>query len=202
MKKELYLIRHGMSTANQLGIIQGHDDFPLAGEGIRQSRLLQQYFIREGIRFDLAFASDLKRASETASIALAGLDICCCSELREMGLGVWEGRKISEVNADSEQWERWLNRPTQIEIEGSENMECAQQRVFSFIDGICRNRSFTRAAFFTHGGVICLFLAGITGSHLDLTWKFGHQNSAFSVVEFDSSYSLLGFNLQPHLESA
>jgi len=66
MEHKLTLLRHGLSTGNEKGIIQGQKDYPLAKEGIEQSRLLSQYWKDHDVSFDTIIASPLLRAKQTA----------------------------------------------------------------------------------------------------------------------------------------
>ena len=60
----LYLIRHGKTTYNEKGLLQGKSDIPLNEEGQKQSLLLHNYFLDKKV--DVCFSSPLKRALDTA----------------------------------------------------------------------------------------------------------------------------------------
>lgn len=64
--KHLYLVRHGQSEANVLGVLSGHTDHVLTDEGRAQAvRAGQQ---AKGLHIDYILASPLQRAHETAQI--------------------------------------------------------------------------------------------------------------------------------------
>ena len=61
-----YLVRHATSLWNEKGIIQGHKNPELSEAGIKEAEELARKF--KGVRFDLAYSSDLLRAKRTAEI--------------------------------------------------------------------------------------------------------------------------------------
>ncbi|MBU2615872.1 MAG: histidine phosphatase family protein [Nanoarchaeota archaeon] len=64
---KVYLIRHGESEGNKLGINQGQrNDFPLTEKGREQARKIGKRLAKEKI--SAIYSSDLKRAKETAEI--------------------------------------------------------------------------------------------------------------------------------------
>ncbi|MDD5091611.1 MAG: histidine phosphatase family protein [Candidatus Wallbacteria bacterium] len=196
--KTIYLIRHGLSTANDQGIVQGHQDFPLSPEGEKQAFELAAFFRKNRIEFDIVASSDLTRARKTAEIVCGSLDVVTES-LREMHLGVWEGRQVDELIAQSEMWEMWKHSPLLLKIEGAESLFDVQARAFSFIEEMCRNREFNSAAVFTHGGVIGLLLCGILNESLNNVWQHRHENTAFTVLEYSDTFIVKKVNQSPHL---
>jgi 2,3-bisphosphoglycerate-dependent phosphoglycerate mutase len=67
---KLVLLRHGESQWNQENRFTGWTDVPLAEKGVQEAREAGQTFKTEGISFDLAFTSVLKRANQTLHHAL------------------------------------------------------------------------------------------------------------------------------------
>jgi len=89
---DVYLVRHGETRENVLGIIQGQKDTLLNDMGRLQSQSAGE--LLRSIAFDTAFTSDLRRSSETAKIILNGRDevpLCPTSLLRERFMGDLEG---------------------------------------------------------------------------------------------------------------
>ncbi len=114
----LTILRHGQTTANAKGIIQGQQvHWPLTDIGAMQARMAHEELVRLAKEsesnfnyyFWRAYSSDLVRAKNTAEIALgrdpehpsSGALICHTEDLRlderlrEYALGVREGRSIS-----------------------------------------------------------------------------------------------------------
>lgn len=105
----LYLVRHGKTIMNTLGLVQGWSDSPLTEEGIDAARNAA-----EGLadtKFDYAYSSDRGRAIETAEIILkaskqsSDLPLITLPGLRETNFGGFEGEtsqymygKIAELH--------------------------------------------------------------------------------------------------------
>jgi broad specificity phosphatase PhoE len=88
----LWLVRHGESTWNVEGLAQGHnDEAELTERGLRQAAEAAAEFGYRPVR--AIYASDLRRARQTAAAfaAVLGLPVCTDARLRERSLGVLEG---------------------------------------------------------------------------------------------------------------
>ena len=88
----LWLVRHGQSTWNALGLAQGQSDQPrLTARGARQARDVTNQL--RGCPISAVYASDLQRAVATAAplAAALGLTVTRDPRLRERCLGVLEG---------------------------------------------------------------------------------------------------------------
>ncbi len=94
---EILFIRHGESTANQGGIIQGQGDYPLSQRGKEQARLTARAL--ENTPASCIYASPLKRAKETAKIINGphGSVLIELDELMEYDLGEFEGLTMAEI---------------------------------------------------------------------------------------------------------
>jgi 2,3-bisphosphoglycerate-dependent phosphoglycerate mutase len=72
---KLVLLRHGQSIWNLENLFTGWIDVDLSAQGLVEAREAGQLLRAEGIAFDLAFTSVLKRAIRTLWIALDELDM-------------------------------------------------------------------------------------------------------------------------------
>ena len=70
---KLVLLRHGESQWNQENRFTGWTDVPLAEKGLQEACEAGRTFKQEGLSFDLAFTSVLKRANQTLHYALEEL---------------------------------------------------------------------------------------------------------------------------------
>jgi 2,3-bisphosphoglycerate-dependent phosphoglycerate mutase len=96
----LWLIRHGESTWNALGLAQGHSDQPrLTHRGASQARYVANQL--RGLPIGAVYVSDLRRAVATAAplAAALGRQITRDPRLRERSLGVLEGTASVAVPA-------------------------------------------------------------------------------------------------------
>jgi 2,3-bisphosphoglycerate-dependent phosphoglycerate mutase len=71
---KLVLVRHGESQWNKENRFTGWVDVPLSDKGTEEARAAAQMIAAEGLTFDLAFTSVLKRAIKTLWIVLESLD--------------------------------------------------------------------------------------------------------------------------------
>lgn len=88
----LWLVRHGESTWNTLGLAQGWDDqAELTSRGRRQANEVATRFRDIPVR--AIYTSDLRRAQQTAAPLAdgAGVPVTLDTRLRERSLGVLEG---------------------------------------------------------------------------------------------------------------
>jgi broad specificity phosphatase PhoE len=65
---ELFLVRHGQSTANRDGILQGRSDAPLSELGRKQAAHLGAWFQERSSSWHAVYCSPLRRARDTASL--------------------------------------------------------------------------------------------------------------------------------------
>ncbi len=72
--KTVVLLRHGESTWNQENRFTGWTDVDLTERGVAEARRAGQQLGEEGLRFDVAYTSVLKRAIRTLWIVLDELD--------------------------------------------------------------------------------------------------------------------------------
>lgn len=94
----LWLIRHGESTWNALGLAQGHNDQArLTRRGMRQAAEAAARF--RGHRVRALYASDLRRALQTAAAFsdVLGLPVFADTRLRERSLGLFEGTASAAI---------------------------------------------------------------------------------------------------------
>ncbi len=97
--KRLFLIRHGQIMQHQEKIFIGQTDIPLSEKGREQAQSAAEELIRHGVSASRIYASDLSRALETAEIIgdRLGGTVISVPKLREMSLGEWDGKYISEI---------------------------------------------------------------------------------------------------------
>ena len=73
--KTLVLLRHGQSQWNQENRFTGWVDVPLSAQGMLEAKRAGELLRAEGLTFDVAYTSVLKRAVKTLWIALEELDL-------------------------------------------------------------------------------------------------------------------------------
>ncbi len=155
----IYYIRHGETSWNVEGRLQGAQDVPLNELGRKQAahagHILADLFVRDGRdRSTLAFVSSpLGRARSTMELVrrelkLPPADYGLDDRLREIGYGQWEGSTLAEMQAADREFfarrqaEKWTMSPP-----GGESYVAVQARVQSWYDSL---REDTVAV--AHGG--------------------------------------------------
>ena len=93
---ELYLLRHGRTTVNSQGRLQGRTDDPLDQLGEAQAAAVGSWASAHGLQFDAVVSSPLLRARQTAALAsgatLDQADAVATDELLlEMDYGPYDG---------------------------------------------------------------------------------------------------------------
>jgi broad specificity phosphatase PhoE len=162
---ELVVLRHGRTAWNETGRFQGHADIPLDETGRAQAQALRTYLA--GTVFARALASDLSRASETATIVLGerGPALERDARWREMRFGVWEGLTWAQiVERDPQLAGRPSTKPKFYTPEGGESFDelCVRVRdAVLDIDG--RANDGDRVLVATHAGPLHALLRVVLG---------------------------------------
>ncbi|KAK7497271.1 hypothetical protein BaRGS_00011565 [Batillaria attramentaria] len=127
----------GETAANKDMIIQGHTDVPLSDKGLEQARLVASRLKHE--HFTHIFASDLKRASQTAQAIAEANTACSCSvrldsRLRERKFGVFEGRTFKDLTAAAKNSKvHWAD----FTPDGAETFQNVRDRARQFFRELC-----------------------------------------------------------------
>jgi len=149
-------VRHGRTAWNGLRRFQGHSDIPLDAEGRAQASALAAHLRAE--RFDLAVASDLSRARETAQAILGerGPVLETDPDFREMRFGTWEGLTWEQIVAAHPELARdGEMRPKFYTPDGGESFDELVDRVRrAFERVIARLHDGEHALVVAHAGVL------------------------------------------------
>jgi broad specificity phosphatase PhoE len=163
--RTIFLARHGETEWNRLGRWQGATDIPLSEVGRAQARALGDRLRGRGI--GAAYASDLSRAHETATIIAGMLGLAAPAadaRLRERGYGRFEGLTREECEARfPEVWARYLadRRATPPEAEPqSEIIARATAALHDIASGTADGAS---VLVISHGGTIRSFASAAIG---------------------------------------
>eukprot|EP00873_Tetraselmis_striata_P045220 jgi/Tetstr1/465484/TSEL_010168.t1 len=112
-EKEVVFVRHGLSTWNQEGRIQGDtDESTLTPGGEEQARMVKDALI--DIPFDSCFSSPIMRARRTAEIVWEGRDgeLVYLDNLREANLSILQGMRNVDAEVEHpELFNTWREMP-------------------------------------------------------------------------------------------
>jgi broad specificity phosphatase PhoE len=182
----LLLARHGQSEWNQVRRFQGVNDVGLSDTGRAQAEALGRA-VRRGYRVAAAYVSPMRRALETAEIALAGTAIprVPLPDLRELSLGEWEGRTVDEVRAlHGDPFHAWVRAPLDCPPPGGEALPEVSARVQRAIARIGEDhRNGDDVLVVAHGGVISVYLCQLLGVSFNALWRLRIDNGSLSIAE-------------------
>ena len=126
MSMRLFLVRHGLSSFNKKGLIQGRiDESYLTNEGYKQAKLTGN--ILNEIEFDQIYSSPLKRAADTAKeiekCFKENFDIHFDKNLLEVDLHKWSGLTSEDIkNKYKDSYLIWKNDPEKLELKNKDNI--------------------------------------------------------------------------------
>lgn len=185
---KILLIRHGESLGNANKLYLGHTDLDLSKLGYRQAEVAAQYLKDEKI--DAIYSSDLKRAMNTAKphAKLRGISVIPRSELREIYLGDWEGKKIDELLTLDSFIHGWRESFGTFTLPGGECVLDAAKRFRSAVIKIAEAESGKTVLIAAHAAVIRSFWCLI--SELDpKSWASESAfptNTSITTVYYDN----------------
>jgi broad specificity phosphatase PhoE len=198
----LFLVRHGFSTGNRDGRIQGQWDTELTTDGRRQAgatgRFLAHYFAGMGWRVNALYSSDLRRAWHTAEVIGRYLHLTPIRVpgLREMHAGLVEGMTTEEWQALYPEVEQGWRDRTDLDFgwPGGETRRQLVERVTNTIKSIvARHAPLDNVVAVTHGGVIRAYLNNsVTRSAALVDAEMGAGNCSISQIQYDAHGGQIG----------
>lgn len=201
MPKKIILIRHGETEYNRKGRWQGWTDMPLNKKGIQQAKQLAERFHNEII--DALFASDLKRALQTAESLAKRLDIKTIptKKLRERNMGIFEGMDWKEAQEKHKSlFKKFIDhRNETFKDHGGETIKEVNMRIKLFIKEIRKKHKDKAVAIVTHGGTKFHILK-LLAKEMPEDLKFG--NTAITILKKDrwGEYRITMLSDTSHLE--
>ena len=175
------LARHGETNDNLQPIrFQGFRDTPLNDTGRAQAHQLAARVAALERPIRSLWASDLRRARETAEIvgAQIGLEPRLDPRLREANRGVWEGRLFIDVKREEpEQFAAWMRAGPGWRFPGGESLREQQDRVLAALTDIEASAELPALAV-CHGGSIRVMLCLRDPRGLDAFHTFEVPNVA------------------------
>ncbi len=182
----VYLLRHGQSVWNSEGRAQGQMESELSLLGRSQAARLAR--VLAGVRLRAVYSSPLTRAFETALAVAAphGLSVVTDGDLREIGLGAWEGLTSAQITGRfGDMIARRRQDPEGVVPPGGESLSQVQVRVMGALQTILGWHPDATIAVVAHGAVNKMVLLSALGAPLDSYWRLRQDNGAINIVEFD-----------------
>ena len=149
--RTLYLLRHGMTEANERRVYCGRTDLPLSEGGRKQA--LETATRRSLPDCDLYLSSGMARADETLSILTGRQADRVLPALSEMDFGRFEMLDYDTLKQDAD-YRRWIEEATgRFACPGGESAEAFRRRVLSAGEALLA-LAWESALVVCHGGVI------------------------------------------------
>lgn len=190
---ELLLIRHGRTEWNDQTRYIGWQDVGLNDAGRQQAGALAQHL--GGRSIDVIYASDLKRAAETASTIGQRLDINITPDprLREACFGVFEGLTFDEAQAQfPDVIASWLADWDQPPP-GAESFRDFGTRVNSFMENLKTGHDGQAVLVVSHGGVIREILRQSLGLPPKGHWFFKIDNGSLTEIILYEDHTMVNY---------
>lgn len=163
----IYLTRHGETEWNLESRIQGFLDSKLTKKGRADAEKLALRL--RDVDFDIAFSSTQGRAIETAEIIIGDRDIEIVKilELRELGVGNWEGMLYEDIKKNhADEFEIYVTKPHIYEPKnGGEDFYDLEKRITIFMDNLMKLNS-ENVLIVTHGVTYLMLLNMFDGNEL------------------------------------
>jgi len=182
---DIYLIRHTQAEGNLFRFMQGQCDTDVSEKGRLQVEALAQRF--RSIHIDAVYSSDLYRTRYTA-IAPArwdNLPVIPVPALREVNMGIWEGRFFGELSRlYPEDMDKFRHNVSAWKVEGGESCdEIVARALPAFIDIAEKNDGRTIAVV-SHGMTIRCLMAAIRG--IDYNEQRFVNNTGVSLLHYEN----------------
>lgn len=130
---KLYVVRHGQTDQNVLGLVQGDTESDLTEKGIEDAKALRE--LVETLNIDVVVSSPLRRAVDTAKLITNNKhEILIDDRLIERDFGLSEGKPVDE-ELTIKYWDFKLN----TDINQVEKVRDLMFRITEFIEDM-RNR--------------------------------------------------------------
>ena len=139
-----------------------------------------------GQALDALYASDLRRAGETAEAIgqMTGLAVHYDPRLREINQGDWQGLLVTEIERRyPDLFRRWQEAPLTVTVPGGESIAQMQERVLAAVEDIARQHSDQRVAIVAHKLPISVIKCRYQGIPLERIWELIPPNAEWEVVE-------------------
>ncbi len=200
--KELYIIRHGETELNRLGIVQGRGvNTDLNETGKAQAAAFFNHY--KHIPFDHIYTSALKRTHQTAQGFIdLGLPWDQLEGLDELAWGDWEGKPNTEEarRAFKEIVELWQGGNYDAKFEGGESPNDVLFRLTKAIDVIKSGTEEKCVLVCMHGRAMRLLLCYLLAKPMSEMGDFPHQNTTLYRLKYDDDkFEVIDFNNTDHL---
>lgn len=181
--KKVYWIRHGQSEGNVIQKHYGMWPVPLTEKGIADAAAAGQRL--KNISFTKVYSSDMKRAVQTAQIALPGYDLILDERLREIEVGDLAGYTMKECEGKyGAEYLRNFKVHNFLDY-GGENHAMHYARLSDFMRDLETEDDDAVIAVFSHGGTMRCMLEYVLHTQGGLPVRF--KNGGVIMSEYEDN---------------
>lgn len=182
----LIIARHGRTTLNAQGRLQGRVDTHLDHTGHRQAQAIAEAVMQQVGEVTEVICSPLQRARQTA--AAFGRAVQVDERWIELDYGVLDGVPVAEVPADI--WQRWRHDPS-FAPEGGESHEALHRRVRAACADLADRVRHEHVVVVTHVSPIKAAVTWALGLDETLPWRGFVDQASITRIGIDSQGPLL-----------
>ena len=202
--KTLYIIRHGETDLNKLGIVQGRGmNTDLNAYGQQQAQAFYESY--KDVPFDKIYTSTLKRTHQTVhSFIRSGIPWTQHPGLDELAWGIYEGQESSDLTraAFRSMTNNWMRGELHHKFEQGESPLEVKERQLIALDNLVENSQDETILICMHGRALRLFLCLLTELPLSKMDAFPHLNTSLYKVQYDGfKFQITDFNNVDHLKN-
>ncbi|RNC69227.1 MAG: alpha-ribazole phosphatase [Desulfuromonadales bacterium] len=184
-KTRIHLIRHGEVEGAGVPRYNGHTDVALSERGRAQYHALKERF--NGARIAACYTSDLFRCAWGAEVLGSHLGVAPVRtpELREMGVGIWEGKSWAELMEQyPDQWRARLADIVNYRVPEGESVLDVHSRVMPAINDIVERHRGEEVLVVAHGGVNRIILLNAIGAPLSSLFAIEQTYCCMNIIDY------------------
>ncbi|MFC1961765.1 histidine phosphatase family protein [Chloroflexota bacterium] len=199
---EIFIVRHGETAWNVAEVFRGRLDVELNETGRRQTELLAEYLVGQGIA--AVYASPLARARQTAAplAQRCGLDLKIEPGLIDLDFGRWQGLSHQEVKEKFRELYRvWQYHPEQVRMPEGESLEEVRERALALVNDMLpqQDGGIVLVSHRVVNKVLICALLGLDNSHF---WNIRQDTCGITCFDCNQGrYVLNRHNDTSHLPS-
>lgn len=181
---KIYIARHGETTWNAEGKIQGWSDPELSPLGHAQSLALLEHLKDRPIK--AIYSSPLRRSFLTAQPIAdhLGFPIRRQPELKEIGFGILEGKNLFQFDEMlKKEWDRFKDDRFSYRIPGAENYADVANRLKPFVERVLNQHQGEEILIVGHRVVNRLLIVMFLDLPLEKTLKIEQTNDCLYLIE-------------------
>lgn len=177
----LFLVRHALTAVTGKTLYGQTRGVVLDERGRAQAERLVERLAP--VRITAVYSSPLERCVQTVAplAARRGLEVIPRDGLIEMDAGSWTNRPLARLRR-TRLWRELMEHPSQFRFPGGESYAEAQARALTEIQVIATRHPRGRVVVGTHGDVVRMLVAHLTGAPLDLFQRTMSEPASVSVV--------------------